>query len=75
MPCVIFLLSAFLHSSYFMFSFAELAGHQVVTGSEHICLPAVHVFTPDPSQVTVWVTPPFTLPPPTPLPKMFPSYR
>lgn len=28
-------------------------GHWLL--SEHICLPAVHVFTPDPSQVTVWV--------------------
>lgn len=25
--------------------------------SEHICPPAVHMFTPDPSQVTVWVAP------------------
>jgi len=51
-----------------LFLLAELAEHQVsreegtkdmVTGSrlEHICLPAVHMFTPDPSQVTVWVAP------------------
>lgn len=29
----------------------------MVTGSEHICLPAVHMFTPDPRPVTVWVAP------------------
>lgn len=30
--------------------------------SEHICPPAVHMFTPDPSRVTVWVAPsPFPL--------------
>lgn len=59
----------------------------MVTGSglEHICPPAVHMFTPDPSQVTVWVAPalfPSYYLRPTPLlpsslhpsPKGFPSY-
>ena len=40
--------------------------------SEHICPPAAHVFTPDPSQVTVWVAlsllPLHYPPPPFPFP-------
>lgn len=53
-------------AAYSLLPLAELDEHQVRgrnqrhghwRSSEHICPPAVHMFTPDPSRVTVWVAP------------------
>lgn len=82
--CVIFFLCSLLFVSpcWISCTSGERGGRNQRHGhwllSEHICLPAVHMFTPDPGQVTVWVAPSlfpsrYLHPPPPPLslPKVF----